>query len=827
MGESGVGWLTSFVGRSRELAELVESFGRARLVTLVGPGGSGKTRLAVEFSARRAAGFVERHVVELAAVTEAALLPTSVAAALGVREVPGEPLRGTLARRLGERDVLLVLDNLEQVSGAGPVVADLLAASPGLRVLATSRAPLHVRGEHEVPLSPLRLPDAAELGSLDELAEVESVRLFLERARAIDPSFALTEDNAAAVAEVCARLDGLPLAIELAAARTRLFTPSALLARLDRRLPVLTDGPVDAPARQRTLRATIGWSFDLLRKRDQRVFASLGVFAGGFSLPAAEAVVPGPDEPDGGADEPDGGADEAAGGADVLASLHHLVGQSVLTVAAGADGEPRFRMLETIREFAWDQVPEAERAELRDRHLAWFVGLAERSEPELRGPRQAAWLRALTADQADIRAALAWARQARRDESMLRLAGALRRRFWPGAGGLGEGQRWLEASLAVAAGAPAALRVKVQQRLAWIVWETGDSDRSLELFEASLAAADDDDHASRIEALIGLSHRALGTGGPELDVAADRMAAAIGHLRRDGNPGVLVELLLVAGQLASARGDRAEARARFEEAIDLARAAGDVWGTAFAVIQCGAFSLAAGEHARAEELLTEGVRLSVESGDRGVVLGHAVARLAQALTAQGRLEAARSRLREGAQAIRGAENPPGAAFLLEAAATWLAAAGVLPAAVEAWAAAEAHRRRSRWPVMREDTAASRRAWTATREALGTVRFELLWAGGRSRDEEEALDLAIAAVEAADLEHPPAAPAPAGRTGSDLTPRELEVLALVASGRSDGEIAASLVISKKTVSVHVSSIKAKLGASSRVEVATIALRERLT
>jgi DNA-binding CsgD family transcriptional regulator len=288
-----------------------------------------------------------------------------------------------------------------------------------------------------------------------------------------------------------------------------------------------------------------------------------------------------------------------------------------------------------------------------------------------------------------------------------------------------------------------------------------------------------------------------------------------------------VEPLLLAGQLASARGDRQQARARFDEALETARAAGDMWGAASALIQCGAHALADGAHARAEALLGESVRLSMESGDRGVVLAHAIAGLAEALTAQGRLDGARARLREGAEAIRVAENPNGAAFLLAAAATWLASAGVLPAAVQAWAAAEAYRTVHRWPAMPEEEAARRRAWTATREALGTVRFELLWAGGRSRDEEEALDLAVAAVEAADLEHLPAAPAPAGRTGSDLTPRELEVLALVASGRSDGEIAASLVISKKTVSVHVSSIKAKLGASSRVEVATIALRERLT
>jgi DNA-binding CsgD family transcriptional regulator len=410
---------------------------------------------------------------------------------------------------------------------------------------------------------------------------------------------------------------------------------------------------------------------------------------------------------------------------------------------------------------------------------------------------------------------------------MLRLAAALKRRFWHDAGGLGEGWRWLEASLALAADAPPALRVKAQQRAAWIVWEMGDVTRSEELFGASLAAADDDDHLSRLEALIGLSHRALGTGGPELDAAAERMAEAIEHARHDGAPGALVEPLIVAGQLAQARRDLGQARAHFEEALDMARAAGDVWGAANALLQCGALALVAGKHSHAEALLAESVRLSVESGDRGVVFAHATAALAQALTAQGKLEAARSRLREGGDAVGGMKNPPGASFLLEAAAAWLAAAGMLPAAVEAWAAAEAYRTDHRWPVIPQEQQSRRRSWAATREALGTVRFETRWATGGSRDVQEALDIAMVAVEAADLQDLPAAPTPAQRGRFNLTPREQEVLALVASGMSDGEIASSLVISKKTASVHVANIKAKLGASSRVEVATIALREGFT
>jgi len=804
--------LTSFVGRSRELAELEVAFGAARLVTVVGPGGSGKTRLALEFAVRRRAVSSDLQFVDLTPITDPALVLVSIATVLGVREVAGEALQDTLARRIGDRKVVLVLDNLEQLPAAGSVIAALLAASPGLRVLATSRAPLHVRGEHEYPLAPLQLPGPAELASLDDLAEVEAVKLFVERARAIDPAFALTRENAVAVAGICAHLDGLPLAIELAAARTRLFTPAALLARLDRRLPVLTEGPMDAPIRQRTLRSTIGWSFDLLGERDQRVFASLGVFASGFALAAAEAVAIDPADPN--------------GGSDVLTSLNHLVEQNVLTVAPDVEGEPRFRMLETIREFARDQLLEPDRVGLRDRHLAHFVALAERSEPQLRGPDQAAWIRRLAAEQADIRAALAWAQEAHRDESMLRLAVALRRRFWHDAGGLGEGLRWLEASLAAAADAPAALRVKAQQRAAWILWEMGDSERSQELFEASLGAADDDDHRSRIEALIGLSHRALGTGGPELDAAAERMAAAIEHARHDGTSGVLVEPLLVAGQLAQARGDPARARAHFEEALDKARAAGDVWGAASALTQGGALALAEGEHAQAETMLAESVRLSIESGERALVFAHATAALTQALTAQGKLEAARSRLREGSGAVRGAENPPGDSFMVEAAGGWLASAGMLPAAVEAWGAADTYRTDHRWPAIPEEQRTRRRLWAATREALGTVRFETRWAIGRSRDVREALELAMVAVEAADLQDLPA-PTPSRRGRFNLTPREQEVLALVASGMSDGQIATALVISKKTASVHVANIKAKLGASSRVEVATIALRESPT
>ena len=780
--------LTSFVGRERELADLAERFGTARLITLTGPGGSGKTRLALEFAA--SVGTPVAHLVDLAPIIDAGAMVTAIAATLGVHDA-GEPIGDTLAASIGEVDTLLVLDNLEQIPEAGLQVAALLAAAPGLRVLATSRSPLHVRGEHEIPVTPL--------------ADDAAVALFADRARAIDPRFAMDEDAAASVAAVCAWLDGLPLAIELAAARTRLFTPAALLDRLEQRLPVLAEGPADAPDRQRTLHATIAWSFDLLSEDEQRVFTAAGVFSGGFASDAAETV---------------------AGDPAVLGTLERLADQNMVTVSADADGDPRFRMLETIRGFAWNEVPDTERAVLRDRHLAFFVARAERAEPLMRGPEQAVWVRRLAAEQADIRAALAWAEETRQDESLLRLASALKRRFWYEAGGLAEGLRWLEAGLEAAEDAPASLRAKALQRAAWIVWETDDGERAEELFEASLAVSDPDDHLSRFEALIGLSYRSIGTEGADLQLAADRMNEAIEHAREDGTPGALVEPLMAQGHLEQARGDLERAMAYFDEALGMARASGDVWAAASALSFCGSVALTLDDPARARPLLEESTRLSIESGDREVFV-HSTAMLAEALTALSAVDEARAQLRTGCDAAMETTNPLGVVLLLDAAAGWLAAISLMPDAVEAWAATERFRRDHHWPEPPEEEHARRTAWAAAREAIGTVRFEMLWADGDSRDLADAFDRAMAAVEEADLSQVTiAAPVSARRGRFDLTPREQEVLAMVAEGLSDGEIAERLVISKKTASVHVANIKSKLGASSRVEVATIAVRESL-
>jgi predicted ATPase/DNA-binding CsgD family transcriptional regulator len=792
--------VTSFVGRSRQLARIDEMFGSARLVTLVGPGGSGKTRLALEFASRLVVAPV--HVVDLAPIVDADLIPPAIAAALGVRSEPGASVRDTLAERFGDGDMILVLDNLEQLPEAGPLVAEMLARSAGLRVLATSRAPLHVRGEHEFPVGSLELPGAAT-ASLGDLAAVEAVQLFVARATAIQPEFRLTDENARTVAAICERVDGLPLAIELAAVRTKLFSPDALLDRLDRRLGTLTGGPADVPERQRTLRDTIAWSFDLLHEHDRSVFAALAVFTGGCTVEAAEAVVSEPT---------------------LLPVMERLAGQSVLTVRRGSDGEPRFGMLETIREFAWEQVTQADRVGVRDRHLAYFVGLAERSQDRLRGPDQARWIRRLAEEQANIRAALAWAQEAHREESLLRLAASLRRRFWYEAGGLVEGRRWLEAAIALDAEVAPSLRANALQRLAWIVGEMGDGESEDELFEASLAAAEDDDHLVRFEALIGLSYRALGSGDPSLlRVAEERMQEAVEQARRADTPGALVEPLLALGHLATAQGDLVRASRCFEDALETARRVGDVWGVAGSLFQLGTVALVTGAAERAASLLEESAALSTQSGDREA-RSHALAAHAGALTVLGDLETARSRLLEAASVVHEIAHPLGRMLVLEAAAAWLEGAHLEAAAVEAWSSAETYRAGHRWPEMPDAVEGRERSWSRAQTVLGTVTFEVRWAEGAGRRLPEAMDQAIETIGSVDVDDltPDETPSP-DRHG--LTPREREVLALVASGMTDGQIADALFISKKTASVHIANIKAKLGASSRVEVATMALGER--
>jgi predicted ATPase len=424
--------LTSFVGRHGDLAEACRLLRReqVRLLTLTGPGGIGKTRLALQVAAELAEAFPDGvFFVALAPVSDPGLVVSTIAQTLAVREAAGRSLLQSLIWHIGGRRVLVVLDNFEQVLSAAPAVAGLLGACRQLKVLITSRAALRVSGEQEYPVPPLSLPDVRQADASEDLMSSEAVALFVERARAVDPRFAVTDENAAALADICRRLDGLPLAIELAAARSKLLSPQALVSRLERRFELLQGGPRDLPVRQQTLRATIDWSYALLDAGEQSLFARLAVFAGGCTLEAAEAVC---------------GLED---GPDVLTGLAALIDKNLLQSRDGIDGDRRVQMLETVREYALERLGERrETDEVARRHAAYYLRLAEQAELEVLGPRQQAWYERLAADLDNLRGALTWPLAHREAEVTGRLAAALMP-FWISRGHVSDGLRWLEAAL--------------------------------------------------------------------------------------------------------------------------------------------------------------------------------------------------------------------------------------------------------------------------------------------------------------------------------------------------------------------------------------------
>jgi predicted ATPase/DNA-binding CsgD family transcriptional regulator len=761
--------LSSFVGREKELAEIQRLLGYNRLLTLTGSGGCGKTRLAVVVANELLQGFEDgAWMVELAPLSDPSLVPQAVGSVLGVREQPGRPLTEYLSGYLRHKNMLLVLDNCEHLIGPCAELAEaLLRSCPGLRVLATSREALAIPGEVAWPVPPLSLPDLRRLPDSESLLHHESARLFVERTIAVRPTFALTEQNATAVARVCYRLDGIPLAIELAAARTKVLSVEEISERLDGSFGLLTSGGRTAMPRQRTLRATMDWSHDLLSEDEQALFRRLSVFVGGFTLRAAESVCAGEDLEDLERHE-------------VLELLSHLADKSLVLVTEHGGGA-RYRLLETVRQYAREKLSESgESGKVLGRHAGYYVTLARQAEPELKGERQLAWLGRLETEHDNLRAAMRWLLGRGETEEAARLGWALWL-YWGIRAHFAEGRRSMERALSAEGGAamPASARAKALYVEAMMANYQGDHGTAESLVEESLGLFGGlDDRLGSAYALSNAGFAALGQGQPRRAITLT------------------------------------------EEAVDLFLEEGEKWGAA---IELGFLAVAwrdQGDHVRAKSLAEQGLALSREVGERQSISTalYTLATLAQAERDHGR---ARDLFEEGLALSAEVGNETDVARYLEGLAAVAAAVGMIARAARLWGAEEAMLEKIEVGVHTyvPDRSLHRRRVAAARAQLDEEEFEAAWSEGRAMPPERAIEYALERPETPETASPETYP-------GGLSAREADVLRLVAAGLTNAEVAEELFLSSRTVDWHLGSIYRKLGLHSRTEATRFAAEHDL-